>query len=854
MKTNRIGVLSPEGDCGKSYFPLAVYTLIVMSLFCRTALSENLLDSMITLDIPTNVRLDDALIEWGLKAQVTVMMDGSMIKHKTTRGLHGTLPARQALSLLLRDSGLSYTQQGNRIHIVPTSALVRSSVQHLQLSTQSDDGSDNVTTTISSAGSEDANEGVSDSVKNKSDIQEIVITGHYQFLSVDTSGATNLPLPIEQVPQSISLVSDDFIKAADLKTLGEIAEYTPGALNVGAPEGLESVIYLRGFAADRAIDGVNVASNAYYEPDYAIFDRLEIVKGPSSVVYGVGTPGGLVNYVTKSATPETIDYLSLQAGSWRNFRLQGQVAGALDADGHVRAIGIIVQDQGDSFLNQVYHKKTSVYGGVNVDFSASIMGYLHGGYERLERPSFDGNPTEADGTPAPLSRSFCICTESIVQTSSVYHSEGGLTWSATDMLEFSVKGNYERASLGGAEDYSQGLMTDGTLTLELEKNVEVLNENYGVGASSIYKFDNLGMKNSFVSLGVLYQNSHSVTDQVFNANGGASNIFDGQAAVSHAFDALLAGPFFPFAVTQNASTLTESAQSVLRLTDPVSVLLGISYSTPKTTVITSGVPQVFNFPGQVSYRSGLTYEFLPKTNAYVSFSQSYSPQSNFEAGNKIAPPLTGNQYEAGLKFRSANGRLLLTGALFQIVENNVSQYDYTSQSGVNYFTDVGKVNHRGLELQVLGQITPEWQINSGYAYLDPKVVGAVATQTATIGQVQLFLPKQTFSTFSTYTLSDGKLRGLSFGGGIRYVSAQPTSYGSQLANAESGYPQAGTKSIPGYVLVDATISYAVDNWLVQLNAHNILDKKYFINNYQTLYYGNMPGDPTEIALSVRRSF
>ena len=100
-------------------------------------------------------------------------------------------------------------------------------------------------------------------------LQEIVVTSHYEFLSVDTSGTTNLPLAIEKIPQSISLVSSDFIAATDLKTLGDIAEYTPGALNIGDQEGFGTLIALRGFPAAQAIDGVNVGvlgATTTYEP------------------------------------------------------------------------------------------------------------------------------------------------------------------------------------------------------------------------------------------------------------------------------------------------------------------------------------------------------------------------------------------------------------------------------------------------------------------------------------------------------------------------------------------------------------------------------------------------------------
>src|SRR3984885_8504736 len=154
-------------------------------------------------------------------------------------------------------------------------------------------------------------------------LQEVVVTGQYEFLSVDTSGTTNLPLPIEKVPQSISLVGEDFIKAADLKTIGDIADYVPGLFNNGPNGGFSSMVTLRGFTPIRSIDGINIgaAGAPAWEPDYAIFDRVEVVKGPSSVVYGVSSAGGLINYVTKSATPQTTDYVTGEIGMWNSYRV-----------------------------------------------------------------------------------------------------------------------------------------------------------------------------------------------------------------------------------------------------------------------------------------------------------------------------------------------------------------------------------------------------------------------------------------------------------------------------------------------------------------------------------------------------
>jgi TonB-dependent siderophore receptor len=673
---------------------------------------------------------------------------------------------------------------------------------------------------------------------NPDELGEIVVTSHYQFLGADTSGTTGLPVPIEKVPQSISLVSGDFVKAADLKTLGEIAEYTPGAINVGNALGLGSLIDIRGFTAGRAIDGIEVQGLTNFEPDYAIVDRLEIVKGPASLVYGVASPGGLVNYVTKSATPQTKDYLLAQAGSWGEYRVEGQVAGSLDANGHVRAIAIADYDHGDSFMNVMSHTSATLYGGVNVDFTDGITGYLHAGYQRFTRTGFDGIPTEPDGSPAPLARSFFIGAGNMEITTNVYHSEGNLTWHATDMLELSLKGNLERTNTHGYTPYSDGLQSNGDIGLTTQILHDTGIDNNGIGLSGIYHFDDLGLKNSFVSLAALYQTSHEIQNWDFS-NTVTGNIFNGEASLTQIFESLLPGPFNPYLIDTNTRTLNFSAQSVLQIIEPLSVLMGVSYAKPNETQVFNGISSDFSINSQISYRGGITYEIVPGLNSYISYSQSFNPQTLLAVGNTPLPPLIGEQYETGLKYRSSDSRVLLTGAVFKVYQKNQGQYA-TTIGGLDYYEALGEVTHSGVELEALGRITRDWQINAGYAYLDPKVVKD--SDTAMIGQTELYLPKQTASIFSTYTLGGGLLKGLSFGGGGRYVAAQRTAYDDS------------TRDIPGYVLVDLTFGYTFDKWSLQLNAHNIFDRHYFINNYQTLYYGNQIGEPTNLAFSVRRDF
>ena len=682
-------------------------------------------------------------------------------------------------------------------------------------------------------------------------LQEVVVTAPYEFLNVDTSGTTNLPIPIEQVPQSISLISEDFIKAADLKDIGDIADYVPGLVNQGPGGSFAPVVTLRGFMPAKSYDGLNVGVAALpgippFEPDYAIFDRIEVVKGPSSVVYGVSSAGGLINYVTKSATPQTPDYLLADVGMWESYRVEGQVAGSLDSSGSVRAIGVAAYDQGNSFVDVLNHKEATLYGGINVDFSSSVTGYLHAGYIWWKRTASDGLSTYPDGTYPSVSRGFFLGSEDDNLTTPAYMAEMGLKWHATDMLEFRLIGNYQYANATGIDPFSYGLQYNGDLSMNVQQIMRQSSQDWGIALSSTYKFDALGLKDSFVSLAAMYQDSESKTinSGYLFPNGQTvvtGNISAGEAALTSIFNsATVVGPLETDQL-EFLKTLTLSMQSVVHVVDPVALLLGASYSKPDVISNSFGVSQNFTPPAQVSYRGGVTYEFLPGANAYFSYSQSFLPQTFLTPNFTVLPPLIGEQYEGGVKFRAPDGRLLLTGSLFQITETN--QAIFAELIGpAAYYTAAGQVTHRGLELEALGQISPQWQINFGYAYLHPEITKNAGDPTS-VGQIEPFNPEQTASLFSTYTLSSGFLRGLTVGGGFRYVGPQRTNI-----------PNNSTFDLPAYELVDVSASYAIKQWSVQLNARNVLNKFYFYNDYQTLSFGNRVGPPANVTLTVRRAF
>jgi iron complex outermembrane receptor protein len=669
---------------------------------------------------------------------------------------------------------------------------------------------------------------------------DIVVTGSRTFLASDTSGTTGLPIAIEKVPQSISLVSGDFIKAANLKTIGQVADYTPGAVNAGSAEQINSRIKLRGFAAGKAVDGLTLGEN--FNPDYATIERLEVVKGPASVVYGTSFTGGLVNRVTKGANSNTPSYISLQGGSYNEFRAEGQLAVPLDRDGHLHALVVGVAQRGDDFKDVVKHHDYVVYIGLNADYG-NVTGFIHGGYERHVRTSFDGIPTKADGSPAPVGRSFFIGTAKDELTTNALYANANLTWHTSDSLEFSLKGQIEQNTLRGAAPYASGLDNAGNATLGVQIYDPLRDMNYGIGLTSLWKLDHLGLRDSFVTVAALYQGERIHNDQrdVTFPNGtdeAPVNLLAGEDAIASLFNAAVPTPIIS-AHNTFTHTFTLSAQAVLKPIEQISILLGASYSKPSIADTNNGRSQDFSPKGRMSYRAGLTWEFLPGANVYGSFSQSFQPQLRIDVNSNVLPPLVGEQYEVGAKYRTLGGKLLLTAAAFRITQTNKAAFD-RPVNGTDRYKPIGEVTYKGVELQALGHVTRELQVNAGYAYLDPKITKS--SNAATVGKTDLFLPKNTFSLYTTYSLQSGRLKGASIGGGVRYISDQRTSL--------TGV----TRPIPAYTVVDASIGYALEKWSFQLNIRNLGDKHYFINNYDSLFYGNTYGVPRSAEFTISRTF
>lgn len=668
--------------------------------------------------------------------------------------------------------------------------------------------------------------------------EDVLVVGHH-FLDADTSGITNLPLPVQKVPQSISLVNANFVRTANLHTMGEVAQYTPGALWASYSPSYGNQIWLRGFAANYAIDGLLVGDQIT-EPDSAILERYEIVKGPASVVYGAQSPGGVVNLVSKRATADTPSYVQALGGSWGRWRLEGQAAGALNASGTIRAIGVVAQEEGGGFVDHVGLEKTVVYGGLDFDIARNLTGYVRASYQRTENTPYNGIPTYADGVLPRLPRSFFLGGSNITNTTHAIRTEAGLNWRPSDLWSVDLKAVYQNTIHDGGNVYSSSYIGyDGSFALTGEHFNDWHTHDLTIAGTATRRLDDLGLKNSYIVGSLRYQHYRYYIDET-SLTGGTVNIFDGDEAVSNAFNTQLSNGSV-YQQNQDMNYLTASLQGVFQVVKHVTLIGGFSYSRPWINYQTYFGPwQNLSPGGQFDGRAAIVYEPVRGLNFYASYGQSYQPNLRIDTSYHVLQPIQGEQYEVGAKYMTPNQRLLLTAALFQIKEDNVAQYNVTVAGEALYRAE--NVRHRGMELEATGQLTRHWQVRAGVALLDPVIMKDPANPVNN-GETRPWLPKVTANLYTTYDFRNG----ISIGGGMRYMGAVKT-YDRSLGEV--------TPNLPSYVVFDASIGYTLDKWRFQANLKNIGDRRYYVVTpvFASLSAGLYPGAPRSFTLSARRDF
>jgi iron complex outermembrane receptor protein len=663
--------------------------------------------------------------------------------------------------------------------------------------------------------------------------------GGYVPKTTETGAKTDTP--ILKIPQSIDVISADQIRAQGATTVSEALRYSAGVAveQYGSSSQFDTYTLLRGFKADFFLDGLRLPdgtassdwASSVVEP-YGL-ERIEVLKGPSSVLYGQSGPGGIVNMVSKRPTEDKLREVEVQTGSFG--RLQGafDLSGPLDPEGQflyrLTGLGRLSETQVDFMEDNRLFIAPALTWNPSEDTSLTFLGrHL---MERGAKTGFNYLPTDGTLESVPgygrLPYSRYSGEPGFDRLDRDQSSVGYvLDHRFNDAFSFHQNARYTHNDL-----YLRALNRNGELVIDPDPavapslNRRAFRIDSGASAMTIDNrveaaFDTAALSHKVI-VGADYRNDESQYDT------GA-----GPAAPIEIFDpdygARIRDPGISFQKKDaRLSQFGVYVQDQITYGGWVATLAGrydwSSIDTDIVTVASGTIAKSSTKDRAFSGRAGLSYVFESGIAPYVSYSTSFQPTA--ETGEDGTPfdPLLGRQIEAGVKYQPPGMDALFTAAIFDIEQTNTPTADRTN---LLFREQLGEVRVRGFEAEVRGQMTREIGLIASYAYLDHKVTRS--TVAADIGNRLASTPVHQASLWAEYGFHDGILEGLSLGTGIRYVG--------------SSYNGMNTVQVPSYALVDMGLTYdfgaignRIDGAQLQVNATNLFDK------YYVTQCGNVPG-------------
>jgi len=604
---------------------------------------------------------------------------------------------------------------------------------------------------------------------------------------------------------------------------------------------------MRGFRLERGpqegsgeIETNGLIFSALRPLDPAIIERIEVSKGPSSIVSGAGSPGGTLNIITKRPQAENFAHFSQELGSFGRAKSVADLNGILPTTDTVRArlVATYSPDTG-SFVDDVEGEETNIAASLEIDtFDVDGLLRLSARYQDFEGQSYRGFPLMASGEAPPIARetnigggddSGAFNEEEVASLQAEYEHE------FVDGLTLTARGGYgtsERDQLDVYAFQPGGIPASGDVTLYasdrqadfeswagevyIGKDVNFFDQNHHV----LIGVDYLDQKNeSFLAF------SNTVTDNIFN--------------LQNPLDASTAS--IPFLFQDNTIDFKQTGlfgQALIRPVDRLTLTLGgrqewveLNRDDPLRDRLTFE-DERNAFTGRI----GASFEATPWVNVYATFQESFQVQESAQVTGERVPPETGESYEVGAKFDLLGGKLGVTTALFRTYRQNVATSD-PNNPGFSIVT--GEQRHQGVELDLNGEPLPGLRISGQFSYLDAEITED--TNAAVVGNSPSFVPRDYMGRiFATYEFNSGALEGFGFGGGAFFHSGFVIDRANEF------------KTDP-FMRLDAVTFYRpIESVKLSLNLKNITDETY-IESPGTVSQGNHFGAPFSVfgTISVR---
>ena len=660
--------------------------------------------------------------------------------------------------------------------------------------------------------------------------------GHVDGYVATRSGAgSKTDTPLIETPQAISVVTADQIKDQGAQSVAQALNYTSGVFAEQRGVNMSGFEYLtgRGFQLEKYLDGLRMPNVAYNLPSYEVYnlERIEVLHGPASVLYGQSYPGGLLNLVSKRPTEKAFGEINVMAGTYNLGATSVDIGGPVDKDGKLlyRFTGVFRDN--DTQVDGTHEQRISVAPAFtwrpDLDTTLTVLA----NYQKDPDAGYY-NFVPAIGTVLPnpygqISRSLNPGEPGFDRHSRELYGIGYLfERRLNDNLTVRQNLRYTGIKDELRNVFGYGLAADDRTInrysfFNNESLTQVTNDNQieaNFATGPVKHTALVGFDYQNIRYDELYGNNFAVT---------------GLDAFNPVYGTPVALP------TPGGSDDARVSQAGLYAQDQMS--LGgwrLMVSGRQDWATAHDFDRINNVRTDQSdraftWRTGLVYLFDSGIAPYASYATSFQPQVGTAYGGASFKPTTGEQYEVGVKYQPVGWNSFVTAALFDLTQHNVLTPDITP-GHTGFSTQTGAIRSRGVELEWHARFNRNLDVVAAYTYLDNIVTASNDTNSLfaiNVGTHPVGIPRNTASLWAKYTFPDGPAAGLGLGAGVRYVG---NTYGT-FTNLWTGVAglDATPSLLPDYTLLDAAVTYDfsakyadLKGFSLAVNARNLLDKTY----------------------------
>ncbi|WEK29488.1 MAG: TonB-dependent siderophore receptor [Candidatus Pseudomonas phytovorans] len=767
--------------------------------------------------------LTETLGRFANAAGVALSFDGANTEGRRSPGLKGNFNVDSGFATLLAGSGLQAVRQTNGVYVLVGGQaggavlLGATSINSLALGTTTEG------------------------------------SGSYTTGAMQT--ATKLPLSIRETPQAVTVITRQRLEDQDLRTLDQVVQATPGLRSSGSRPS-NSEFFSRGFPITNLMyDGLTTTYNSDWvtNADMAPFDRVEVVRGATGMMQGSGEPSAAINMVRKRPTREFQGSVKGSVGSWDDYRSELDLSGPLNQSGSWRGRFVGAYQDKQGFQDYTGKERSVFYAISELDLGENTTWTVGASNQNDNiNTNWGGLPVNRDGSHLDVSRSTNL----------------GYSWGYQDIdtttlfteLDHRLANDW-RLHLAASKSWSDYKLTGAVLEHYAVYQQRIFNQRHDYDQ---YSWD-VNASGPFAMLGrehelVLGASKRQVRDNVT----GGTLFKEVGPSIENWNASAISRPAVPQLYTQDEKTTQEGLYVTTRwnLADSLKVIIGGRLDWYKSDALYSDGASYYNpdavtdvkITRNLTRYAGVIYDLDKHHSVYASYTDIFKPQTEKSTNAGTLDPIEGENYELGIKGEYFDKTLTASATLFMTDQlNRAAQVDdigvCTGQpAGATCYEAAGKVRSKGIELELAGAITPDWQVAAGYTFAQAKYKSDADKNK----EGRLFdtdIPRHMFKLSTTWHLP-GELNRWRVGGNL-YSQSSIFNKGSSSTYGNYHIDQGA------YAVVGLMAGYQVSaNLDTQLNINNLFDRTYYtglaMNNSWSPY--DVYGEPRSFSLSAKYSF